>query len=66
MLKNQSKTEIVVKEMSKKEPEQAEIYICNNYTNPDDTVAHLCWDFQDLKTKILDKRQQIPTYLVSE
>ena len=43
LLKNQSKTEIVVKEMSKKEPEQAEIYICNIYTNSDDTVTHLCW-----------------------
>ena len=41
--KKESKTKIDVKEMSKKEPEQAEIYICNIETNPDDTVAHLCW-----------------------
>ena len=40
--KKESKTKIDVKEMSKKVTEQAEIYICNIYTNPDDTVAHLC------------------------
>ena len=51
MLKNQSKTELDVKEMSKREPEQAEIYICNNYTNPDDTVAHLCSGFPGPKDK---------------